>query len=133
MSQRSIDAAEEPDRPVAVQVWCKTCGGKNRKPLGEVRRSSVGLVFDAVLPINFAPGQREEMTEHFRRLGSGRLAIPVMQSRSRILIEDPGDTPRDEPKVACKGTEITLTRTELVEAARRQTDVTKPVKVTVHH
>ena len=135
MSRRSIDAAAEPDRPVAVQVWCKTCGGNNRKPLGEVRRSSVGLVFDAALPgaITWAPGQREALLETFRERGAGRLPLGVAQGRSVILVDDPEDTPRDEPAVECRGHRIELTRSELVEAAQRQTEASRPVKVVVEH
>ena len=132
MSQRGIDAAAE-SAPVAVVVWCDTCG--HRKRLGEVRRSSAGLVFDALLPgsIGWAPGQREALLEGFHKRGAKRLPLPVAVGRCIVLLDDQDDRDADTPAVECSGHRIDLTRAELVEAAERQTHLKKPANIGVHH
>lgn len=133
MSRRGIDAAAETAKAAAIVV-CGTCTG-NRKVLGELRRSTAGLVFDAPLPggVTFAPGQREALMDHLRELGSGRLPIPVAIARSVVLIDDPNDAHMDPPTVECKGSRIELTREHLRGAAAGQMDLRKPVKIVIHH
>lgn len=133
MSGRSLDAANEA-APVAVVVWCETCGSRTK--LGEVRRSSAGLVFDAILPgaIGWQPGQREALLKGFRDRGAKRLPIPVAVGRCNLLLEDVDDEDAGEtPAVECRGHRIELSRADLIAAAGRQTHITKPANIGVRH
>lgn len=104
MSADAVAAAEEEGAATAVLVYCATCAAPDHQaPLGAVRRSSAGLVFDARLPggVTFPPGHREYLLDSFRARGAKRLPIPVAVGRCVVLLEDPAD--RETPAVECKG------------------------------
>jgi hypothetical protein len=134
VSQRGIDAADE-GGPVAVDIWCADHSSKPRRPLGRVRHSSAGLVFDARLPsaITGPPGFQEAQLKRLHDLGAGRVPIALWRGRQVILLEDPDDEPREVPKVECMGEVIELASADLMEAAARQASIRRPAKLVVAH
>lgn len=130
--QDAVAAADEPNTPVLVVVGCATplCG-KKAKRLGEVRDSSLGLVFESRLSVGFPEGSREALADGFRSRGAGWLPIPVAVGRCVVLLERAAPAGIDAPRVECPtcGT-AQLAPAELVRAARR--DGRHPVWVTVH-
>lgn len=116
---------------MAVTVWCATCHKRPR--LGEVRRSSYGLVFDSRLPgaIGWEPGQRDALMDAFRERGSGWLPIPVAVGRCVVLLDDPDDS--EVPAVECQGHRIELDTADLIAAAGRQANLRRAVNLTITH
>lgn len=134
VTDKSIDAANETGAPVAVEVWCETCGSRVKRPLGEVRRSSAGLVFDALMPngVTFPPGLREFQREQFRKRGARRLPVDVAIGRNVMLLEDPEEMAQEVPAVECHGQRLVLDPVELIDAARGA-HLRKPAKMKVRH
>lgn len=119
LTERAVAAADE-DAPAEVVIWCaeSACGTKGAQ-LGQVRRSSVGLVFDAYHPVQMEEDQRRRLLDDLRGSGAGRLPFPITRSRCAVLLDDP--PAGDEPAVHCpRCGAAELDRDQLRGAARRQ-------------
>lgn len=131
----ALDAAEEAG-PTVVAIACAapTCAKTRtyKRRLGEVRRSSAGLVFDARLSVDGPEDWEREMVKQLRGDRGPRLPSRAAESRCVVLLEVHRPERSDDPVVECP----TCGRTpvgvdELVEAARRWRG-NKPEWVMIH-
>jgi hypothetical protein len=113
---QAIRAADEKGE-VVVNVWCVQCPAK-QPPVGTVRRSSSGLVFDseAVLGVNMDPEERRDREKVWR--ARGKRPPFIAAGRSVVLLGEPNG---EVPRVHCVHGRVELEVEELIRVAQSRT------------
>jgi len=125
-AQRQALRAADEKGEVVVNVRCAQCGGTT--PVGTVRRSSSGLVFDAVavLGVDMDPEERRGREKVWRARGERPPFIAA--GRSAVLLDAPAG---EVPRVQCVHGRVELDVEVLLRVAQSRT-TREAAKVVVH-